>query len=253
MSVFKGYNKNAFNNYDIIFSNGKYQEEEIRQQEKTYRLNQKKIINTGYPYIENIKKQIKQNISDGSILFAPSWLNEQNDLLEMHGEEIISKLIEIDKVIFRPHPQSLIKSKNKIEKIQQKFKDNPKFLFNNNLDKIDILNKSSILITDNGGMAMEYYILYNRPIICIEYKDKIHNMDYKKIKNKALEDNFKDIFTKKIKVNEINNLKHLIKDYYKNFNFNEKILENFLNENGVILDNVAERSCKSIKDILKNN
>ena len=78
-------------------------------------------------------------------------------------------------------------------------------------------------------------------------------MDYKKIKNKALEDNFKDIFTKKIKVNEINNLKHLIKDYYKNFNFNEKILENFLNENGVILDNVAERSCKSIKDILKNN
>lgn len=171
----------------------------------------------------------------------------------MHGEEIISKLIEIDKVIFRPHPQSLIKSKNKIEKIQQKFKDNPKFLFNNNLDKIDILNKSSILITDNGGMAMEYYILYNRPIICIEYKDKIHNMDYKKIKNKALEDNFKDIFTKKIKVNEINNLKHLIKDYYKNFNFNEKILENFLNENGVILDNVAERSCKSIKDILKNN
>ena len=253
MSVFKGYNKNAFNNYDIIFSNGKYQEEEIRLQEKTYRLNQKKIINTGYPYIENIKKQIKQNISDGSILFAPSWLNEQNDLLEMHGEEIISKLIEIDKVIFRPHPQSLIKSKNKIEKIQQKFKDNPKFLFNNNLDKIDILNKSSILITDNGGMAMEYYILYNRPIICIEYKDKIHNMDYKKIKNKALEDNFKDIFTKKIKVNEINNLKHLIKDYYKNFNFNEKILENFLNENGVILDNVAERSCKSIKDILKNN
>ncbi len=253
MSVFKGYNKTAFNNYDIIFSNGKYQEEEIRIQEKIYGLNQKKIINTGYPYIENIKKKVNLNISDGSILFAPSWLNEKNDLLEIYGEEIISKLIEIDKVIFRPHPQSLIKSKNKIKIIQDKYKNNPKFLLNNSIDKIDVLNKSSILITDNGGMAMEYYILYKRPIICIEYKDKIHNSEYKKIKDKALEDNFKNIFTKKIKVEDISNLKDLINNYYKNFSFNEKILKNFLYENGIIIDNVAERSCKSIIDILKHN
>ena len=48
MSVFKGYNKTAFNNYDIIFSNGKYQEEEIRIQEKIYGLNQKKIMRPTY-------------------------------------------------------------------------------------------------------------------------------------------------------------------------------------------------------------
>ncbi len=253
MSVFKGYNKNAFNNYDIIFSNGKYQEDEIRLQEKIYGLKQKKIINTGYPYIENIKKRVKLNVSDGSILFAPSWLNEKNDLIEMYSEEIISKLIEIDKVIFRPHPQSLIKSIKKIKKIQDKYKNNPKFLLNNNIDKIDVLNKSSILITDNGGMAMEYYILYKRPVICIEYKDKIHNMEYKKIKDKALEDNFKDTFTKKIKIDDISNLKDLISNYSKNFSFNEKNLHNFLYENGIIIDNVTERSCKSIIDIIEQN
>ena len=38
MSVFKGYNKNAFNNFDIIFTNGQYQKEELKLMEQKYNL-----------------------------------------------------------------------------------------------------------------------------------------------------------------------------------------------------------------------
>ena len=38
MSVFKGYNKNAFDNYDIIFTNGEYQKKELQIMENVYNL-----------------------------------------------------------------------------------------------------------------------------------------------------------------------------------------------------------------------
>ena len=250
MSVFKGYNKNAFINYDIIFSNGKYQNQELELMEKTYKFNKKKIYPVGYSYIENLKRKAQINNSNGSILFAPSWISSKEDLLEKYGLEIIANLLKINKVIFRPHPQSLIKSKEEIKKIENKFKDNKNFFFNKNIGKIESLNKSQILITDNGGIAMEYYILYKRPIISINFKDKIHNVDYQELQIEALEDKFKKKFTKNIKESEIKNLEYIVNDQLKNFSFQKNNLESFLEGNGIILNNVPQNTCDVIKKII---
>ena len=57
MSVFKGYNKNAFDNYDIIFTNGEYQKKELQIMENVYNL-KKLIFNIGYTYVEYLQKII---------------------------------------------------------------------------------------------------------------------------------------------------------------------------------------------------
>ena len=101
---------------------------------------EKLIFNVGYTYINNLKKKINKTIKDDTILFAPSWIKQKNDLIEKYGQKIIAELIKINKVILRPHPQSLIKSKNEITSIVKKFQFNPRFIFNNNLEKISTLD-----------------------------------------------------------------------------------------------------------------
>ena len=79
--------------------------------ENVYNLKKKLIFNIGYTYVEYLQKIIDRGKSDNKILFAPSWVNQKNDLIEKYGKKIISELLKIDDVILRPHPQSLIKSK----------------------------------------------------------------------------------------------------------------------------------------------
>ena len=118
-STFKSYTKNAFDNYDIILANGSHQVKEIRKNEKLFNLKKKVIFNIGYPYLENLKRKIHLENKNDTVLFAPSWSNNKNDLLENYGIEIIEILLKDFRVFFRPHPQSFIKSKKTIEKIKK--------------------------------------------------------------------------------------------------------------------------------------
>ena len=93
-STFKSYTEKAFDNYDVIFANGLHQIDEIKKNEKINNLRQKKIYNTGYLYLENLKKKIKIDEANGSILFAPSWSKDKKkDLIEVHGLKILKELI----------------------------------------------------------------------------------------------------------------------------------------------------------------
>ena len=127
---------------------------------------------------------------------------------------------------------------------------NPKLIFNNKIDKIEALDTSSILVTDNGGMAMEYFILYKRPIICINYIDKIHNKDYKILGLETLEDKFKKEFTKIINIENIEQIKEISEKYVSNFKFDQNKLDTFLKKNGVILNKASDNASKKISEIL---
>ena len=247
-STFKSYTKKAFDNYDIIFASGQYQIDEIKKNENIYKLKKKIFYNTGYFYLENLKKKIKQNISDGSVLFAPSWSNsKKNDLLEIFGKKIIKNLLEKNKVYFRPHPQSLVSSKNSIKEILKYFTGYQNFFFNSETIDLEPLNKSSILLTDNGGMCMEYYILYNRPFIYINFKEKIHNLDFNKFSQNTIEEKFKIEFGKKIDVINLDKINTFIDYEIKNFNFDAKKLEVFLNLHKINYENSVNHAYEKIE------
>jgi hypothetical protein len=52
------YTKEAFKNYDTIFSNGIYQKEELKKAEEIFNFPKKKIINTGYFYFDYLLQTV---------------------------------------------------------------------------------------------------------------------------------------------------------------------------------------------------
>ena len=94
-------------------------------------------------------------------------------------------------VTLRTHPETFKRSKKTLKLIFQKFGDKKNFQLNTNLDNIDCFEKSKLLITDDGGVGMEYAYLYKKPIIYINYVKKIHNQFYKDLNIEPIEDKFK--------------------------------------------------------------
>ena len=66
VSTHKCYTHTAFDNFDIILSNGEYQEKELRLCEKLFNLKEKKIYNTGYLYLEKLLEERKQFIQENT-------------------------------------------------------------------------------------------------------------------------------------------------------------------------------------------
>lgn len=238
VSTHKSYNKNAFNNYDIIFTNGEYQKKELLELEKINASKKKKLYIAGYPYLEFLQKQkISPNEKSNSIMFAPSWSKFNDSLLEKHGYRLINSIIKKRKIILRPHPQSLINSSNLIKLIEKNFLNNENFILNKNIFDFKPIYQSQLLITDNGGMALEYAFITKNPVIFIDYKEKIHNEDFKKVNLETLEDNFKKKFGLVIQASQIENLNDIIDSKIKNYeNFGMEI-ENFFKENKINFEN----------------
>ena len=89
VSTHSNYRKGAFDNFDTIFMTGPYQREEIRSTEKVYGLNEKELIDFGYPRLERLmenvdvyRKKSQLNSTEGKIqvMLAPSW--GENSILE---------------------------------------------------------------------------------------------------------------------------------------------------------------------------
>ena len=118
--------KNAFKNYDVIFSNGPYQTNELKKAEEVFSFPQKKIFDIGYFYLDYLKNNAKTNLSKKNcVLFAPSWNYNDKNLFDDYGYKIIEKLISKNfHVILRPHSEHFKRSKKKINQIKNSLDKN---------------------------------------------------------------------------------------------------------------------------------
>ena len=80
----------------------------------------------------------------------------------------------------------------------------------------------------------------------------VHNEDYKTLGLEALEDSFKKEFTKVIEINDIGNIKEISENYIKNFKFDKKKLDLFLNKNGIILEKASDNAYKKICELMSD-
>ena len=130
----------------------------------------KKIVNTGYLYLENLlenKNKNKYSQKESKILFALSWNKNRDNLFDRHAERILENLIDKKyEIVLRLHPETLKRSNQTIKNINKKFKEFRNFEINSDLENLKSLNESSLLITDNGGIALEYYIIQEN-LFCI--------------------------------------------------------------------------------------
>ncbi len=255
-STHKVYEKHAFQHYDIFFSTGDYQKKELEKSENIYGYPKKKVFNVGYIFFENFKeeKNYKKISETNCIIFAPSWQRDSKNLINDYGRHIIKALLKKNYyVILRLHPESVKRSNNEINLIIREFKDKKNFLLNTDLSDLSVFSKSEILITDNGGVSLEYVYLYHKPVLYLNYKEKIQNNDYQKINQDTFEDNFKLNFCYEDKAINFENIDKKIEMIKKNFYSNklEKALK-FLHNNINFYSSSSDKIIQVLKKIKLN-
>lgn len=243
ISTIKSYTPKAFDNFDIIMCNGKFQIKEIEIRQNIKNLSKKKLIPTGYFYFDYLMENSKNDIQCEEILIAPSWNKNEKNFINENFLDLIDTLLKKNyKVTFRPHPEHYKRSKKILKKIKLKSLD-INFKFDENFDNIISMQNAKCLITDNSGIAIEYMIAFKRPVLYLDELDKIHNSDIKDYAgleaiDQIIKDNFGYLFKKsdfdkidiiidnseykfKKKLPELNNLINL---NYFNFGMTKKFL-----------------------------
>ena len=161
--------------------------------------------------IQNTNKKIYQPNNQISCILAPSW--GENMIIEKYGYEIIQKLIEKNiKVYFRPHPRSVQLNFKIIKRILNKFNNNNNFVYNPKISSIKDMYYSNFMISDWSGAAIEYSIVFKKPILFIDTLPKIKNHEYLKINIEPLEKKLRNKIGKIIYPNSIDDIYNYILD-----------------------------------------
>jgi YidC/Oxa1 family membrane protein insertase len=220
ISLHRSYTPKAFNNYDIFFSIGKKHTEELIKIFKNNNLKNKNIENIGYFYFDFLKKSTQSNnVEKNTILVAPSWNYDSKNFLNTDCEKLLECLLKNEyKVIFRPHPEHYKRNKNTLQKIKKIFLNSKNFIFDNNSSNLEAIKKSEILITDNSGIAIEFCMIFKRPIFYFESNLKLHNKNHFLVSDITIEDVIRNKFGKSIKISDLSKIKGLINKQKKYFN-----------------------------------
>ncbi len=254
-STHQRYTNAAFKNYDIILANGEYQSKELKLSEVKFNFPQKEIINSGYIFLDNLISNANLNLKESKhILFAPSWNYDKNNLFENYSIEIISNLLSKNfKVTLRPHPEHYKRSNNIINEIERLFSINQNFRLDKNFNNLKSLEKSEILITDNSSIVFEFIFVFKRPVIYVDYKEKIHNTDRDKIELPTIEEEFKKIFGNVIHANNLKNLPDLCEKLVVNRGISDEEIDSFIKKylsnignSAVFAANYLNKKSKSI-------
>ena len=153
------------------------------------------MIKTGYFYFDYLKEKINYQKKVDEILIAPSWNYNQENFMNKNLEIIIEQVLKKGfKVRFRPHPENFKRSKHILNFFEKKFKSED-FILDDSPGNKESMERAKCLITDNSGIAIEYTLLFKKPVLYFEDVQKIHNKEYDKFSDLVtMEDSVKDKF-----------------------------------------------------------
>jgi CDP-glycerol glycerophosphotransferase (TagB/SpsB family) len=206
------YTTKAFYHYDAVFCTGLAQVEEMRATEKKYQLREKDIVAYGYPLIDVLKKVSQQKPAGKRlpvILVAPSWYNEC--ILETCMEELIQQLSMLAyKIIIRPHPEYVKRRKKKMAALRQMANQLPTVSFDDSPEVISSLQQADILITDRSGVAFEYALGLQRPVLFVDTPLKVMNPAWQELGIEPLENRYRERMGIAIQPGDIKNIAQYI-------------------------------------------
>lgn len=252
VSTTKVYTTAAFDNYDTILCIGDFQKDEIQKRENIKKINSKKLIECGYFYFDYLIGKHKDNSINDEILIAPSWNYNEKNFINENFDQIIEILLKKNNIVkFRPHPEHFKRSKNFINYLEKKH-SSKNFILDKDIENFDSMQKAKCLITDNSGIAIEYTLIFKRPVFYYKSLDKIHNKEienYKDLFN--LEDHLKKQFGYTFMDNQIDNLDSFIKSNIIDFNQNHiSKINQFVNNTFYNFSKTKEFLNINMRDIL---
>jgi YidC/Oxa1 family membrane protein insertase len=175
------YRPQAFDHYDSILCCGPYHANEIRRDEVLRGLPKKRLVEAGYYRLERLYRAAQDRPPASTekkvVLVAPSWA--ANNVLEAHGPTLVRTLLDAGyEVIMRPHPETMKRSADLVQTIEDEFRDDAQFTLERSVATDDSILSADVLITDWSGIALEYAFGTERPVLYLDVPRKVHNDGY---------------------------------------------------------------------------
>ncbi len=209
-----GMRKGCMDHFDTVFCAGPHQVEEIRETEKVYGLPQKRLVEAGYPLIDEIRENYQASShmvnERKKILIAPSW--QDQNIIDSCLEDILDALRDKDyEIIVRPHPQEVRLKKEYMEVLKQKY-DSGNVIIQTDFTSNNPVMEADLLITDWSGISWEYAFTTYKPILFIDTPMKVMNPEYQKIDTIPLNILLRDKLGKSLKLDQLNEVSKTV-DY----------------------------------------
>ncbi|MBQ3436385.1 CDP-glycerol glycerophosphotransferase family protein, partial [Candidatus Saccharibacteria bacterium] len=209
--------KGSMDNYDSVFVTGKYQREECEKTNQVYNLKSRKIINLGYPLLDEMitdyKKSSKKTTKKKTIMIAPSW--QKDNIIDLCLDQILDSLKgENYQVIVRPHPQHVRHMKEMFNKMQENYQDT-NIIIQTDFSSTDSVFNADLLITDWSSIGYEYAFTTEKPVISIDTPMKIMNPEYKKIKVEPFNIWARSEIGEVVKVGDVKNINKTVQKILK--------------------------------------
>lgn len=244
------FRKGAVDHFDTLFLAGKHQTEEIRMMEKIYHLPEKKIIEAGYPLLDQMRREYKGS-NDGTIVIAPSW--QKDNIMESCLDELLNELMKMNKkIIVRPHPQYARNHLDRITALKNQFKTNSFIEIQEDFTSNQEIMNADLLISDWSSIIYEYAFTTMKPVITINTPMKVMNPDYKDIDIIPFDIWARDVIGISLDMDEIKNIETIVNEL-KDAKY-QKAIDNLMKEYIYNLDHSGQVSGKYIvKSVMEHN
>ena len=214
--------------YDSVLLTGDYQAADIMTLEKKRGITPKKLTCVGCSYLDVYAKKIKnlpvETEHPFTVLVSPSW--GPSALLSRYGEKLLDPLEKTGwRIIIRPHPQSKKSELTLLERLQARYGDNEKILWDYDSENIHSLSKADIMISDFSGIIYDFSFLFDKPVMYVKQNFDIRPYDADDLGDDAVEDlwQFKTLneIGIELKEEEFSNIKQIIQNAADNAELRE--------------------------------
>ncbi len=225
--------KGALDWYDTVFAVGPDCMNELRDAEELYGTPKKRIVETGYPIIdEMIEKYESTEHKENEvpqILIAPSW--QPDNIIDSCIDNILEELAKTDyHIIVRPHPQQVRHEPEKFEVMTEKFKDNKNIEIQTDFSSNNPVMESDILITDWSDISWEFAFVTKRPVLFINTPMKVMNTEWDKIKTKPINITLRNVIGVSLETDEIGKIGETVGNLLANKEQYRETITNTLHE-----------------------
>jgi len=251
------YRPGAFDHFDVILCAGPHHETEIRAYERAESLPSKRLLKHGYAPLDMImQKRLdaehlikKKKVGPLHVLVAPSW--GEYGLLETCGIDVVRPLLDAGYfVTVRPHPRTTALAGNILENLINTFSDNNRFIMDTNTTVADTMFSSDVMISDWSGIAFEYALGLEKPVLFVNGKPKINNPDYKNIAQEPVEISFRNRLGWVINVDELDQIAEACQELLNNRKSFSKEIKNIRSDLVYNLGNSAKAATTHLLDLV---
>jgi YidC/Oxa1 family membrane protein insertase len=183
------YDADGFDEYDTIMCVGPFMVDEIRAREQAFGLPTKQLVDHGYGRLDSIIANRSQAATltsadraagDVNVLIAPSW--GPTCIFETCGVELVRELLADGcTVVARPHPETVKRTPEAIERLRASHSAHPSFTLEVDVASQESLHRCDIMISDWSGAALEYAFGLERPVLFIDVARKVNNPEWHRL------------------------------------------------------------------------